>query len=99
ICMREQALREKNLQELNVHARKLGIVGAALLSKDDLIKKIIDFEENPDREITVAGVLDRLPDGFGFLRSEHFDYVSSPDDVYVSPSQVRRFGLRPGDFI
>lgn len=97
--MREQALREKNLQELNAHARKLGIVGAALLSKDDLIKKIIDFEENPDREIVVEGVLDRLPDGFGFLRSAQFDYVSSPDDVYVSPSQVRRFGLRPGDFI
>lgn len=97
--MREQALREKNLQELNVHARKLGIVGAALLSKDDLIKKIVDFEENPDREIVVEGVLDKLPDGFGFLRSMYFDYVSSPDDIYVSPSQVRRFGLRPGDTI
>lgn len=97
--MREQALREKNLQELNVHARKLGIVGAALLSKDELIKRIVDFEENPDREIRVEGVLDKLPDGFGFLRSAYFDYVSSPDDIYVSPSQVRRFGLRPGDFI
>lgn len=97
--MREQALREKNLQELNIHARKLGIVGTAFLSKEELIKKIVDFEENPEREIIVEGVLDKLAEGFGFLRSVNFDYVSSPDDIYVSPSQFRRFGLRPGDFI
>src|ERR1700761_4984182 len=98
-CMREQALREKNLQELHAQARKLGIVGAALLAKEELIRRIVDYEEHPDREILVEGVLDKLPDGFGFLRSANFDYVSSPDDIYVSPSQVRRFGLRAGDFI
>ncbi len=97
--MRDQALREKGLQELNNMARKLGIVGAGLLSKDELIKRIIDYEENPDREIIVEGILDRLADGFGFLRSAQFDYVSSPDDIYVSPSQIRRFGLRAGDLI
>lgn len=97
--MRDQALREKGLQELYVHARKLGILGATRLAKEELIRKIIDFEENPDRDIAVEGVLDKLPDGFGFLRSAQFDYMSSGDDIYVSPSQVRRFGLRAGDLI
>jgi len=98
-CMRDQALREKGLQELHSQARRLGIVGATFLSKEELIKRIVDYEENPEREIIVDGVLDKLPDGFGFLRSAQFDYVSSPDDIYVSPSQVRRFGLRAGDVI
>lgn len=97
--MRDQALREKGLQELNMLAKKLGIVGAGMLAKEDLIRRIIEFENNPDQEIIVEGVLDKLPDGFGFLRSAQFDYVSGPDDIYVSPSQIRRFSLRPGDQI
>jgi transcription termination factor Rho len=97
--MRDQALREKGMQDLYVHARKLGIVGAATMNKETLIQRIIELENNPDQEIVVSGVLDKLPDGFGFLRSAQFDYVTSPDDIYVSPSQVRRFGLRPGDVI
>ncbi len=56
-------------------------------------------EAHPDFEIEVEGVLEKLPDGFGFLRSAHYDYVSGPDDVYVSPSQIRRFNLRTGDTI
>jgi transcription termination factor Rho len=80
-------------------ARRLGIVGANLLSKDALIERIIDLEQNPDKEIPVIGVLEKLPDGFGFLRSARYDYVSSPDDIYVSPSQIRRLGLRSGDTI
>ncbi|MCL5876172.1 MAG: transcription termination factor Rho [Candidatus Dependentiae bacterium] len=88
-----------SLTELNLYARRLGIVGAVLMSKDELIKKIKFVEAHPDLEIEVEGVLEKLPDGFGFLRSSKFDYVSGPDDVYVSPSQIRRFNLRTGDTV
>ena len=97
--MRDQALRSMPLSDLLVLARKLGLVGASLLSKEELISRIIDLEQNPDKEIEVEGVLEKLPDGFGFLRSARFDYVSGPDDIYVSPSQIRRFNLRTGDTI
>ena len=95
---REQ-LEECSVQELNVHARRWGVIGASLMLHRELIERIIDQQLNPDREIEVNGVLEKLPDGFGFLRSAKFDYVSSPDDVYVSPSQIRRFGLRTGDTV
>ncbi len=97
--MREQALQKMSIADLLVLARKLGIVGATYLKKDTLISRIIDLEEHPDGEIEVRGVLEKLPDGFGFLRSAQADYVSGPDDIYVSPSQIRRFGLRTGDMI
>jgi transcription termination factor Rho len=94
-----RTLEEMSLVELNTQARRLGIIGAALMKKDELLAKIKYVELNPDVELSVSGVLERLPDGFGFLRSAHYDYVSGPDDVYVSPSQIRRFGLRTGDMI
>lgn len=97
--MRDQALRSMSLSDLYVLARKLGLVGASLMSKEEIISRIIDLEQNPDKEIEVEGVLEKLPDGFGFLRSAQFDYVSGPDDIYVSPSQIRRFNLRTGDTI
>ncbi len=97
--MRAQELKEMSLNDLHILAKKLGIVGATLLSKADLISKIIEFETNPDKEPEVEGVLEKLPDGFGFLRSARFDYVSGPDDIYVSPSQIRRFNLRTGDMV
>ena len=87
------------LADLHQLARKLGIVGASLMKKEELIAVIEDIQKNPDREMVVQGVLEKLPDGFGFLRSAQFDYVSSPDDIYVSPSQIRRFGLRTGDTV
>lgn len=90
---------EMSLVDLNVYARQLGIVGAALLSKSALITRIKYIEANPDVEIDICGVLEKLPDGFGFLRSAGYEYVSGPDDIYVSPSQVRRFNLRTGDMI
>jgi len=96
---RKIALETLSLTELNVYARRLGIVGAVLMSKDELVKKIKFVEAHPDIEIEVEGVLEKLPDGFGFLRSSKFDYVSGPDDVYVSPSQIRRFNLRTGDTV
>ncbi|MBY0110116.1 MAG: transcription termination factor Rho [Candidatus Babeliaceae bacterium] len=97
--MRDQALKEMSLVDLHAYARKLGIVGAGLMTKDVLVNKIVDLEQNPEKEIEVEGVLERLPDGFGFLRSGAYDYVSGPDDIYVSPSQIRRFYLRTGDII
>jgi len=97
--MREEALRNMSLQELYNLARKLGIMGASLMQKEELIGHIITMEQNPDQEVEVKGVLEKLPDGFGFLRSRQFDYMSGPDDIYVSPSQIRRFGLRTGDTV
>ncbi len=97
--MNEQELKEVGLNELQIQARKLGVVGSTLMSKDELAKQIVDLRQNPDKEIQVEGVLEKLPDGFGFLRSPRYDYVSGPDDIYVSPSQIRRFGLRTGDTV
>jgi transcription termination factor Rho len=97
--MKDKSLQEMSLQELQQRARKLGILGASLLRKDALRKTIQDVEEHPEGDLTVEGVLERLPDGFGFLRSPLFDYVSGPDDVYVSPSQIRRFSLKTGDTV
>jgi transcription termination factor Rho len=90
---------ERTLPELIPHARRLGIIGSSLMNKDELIEKIRYYEAHPDLEIEVEGVLEKLPDGFGFLRSSRFDYVSGPDDIYVSPSQIRRFGLKTGDTV
>lgn len=97
--MKEQELGQMSLADLNIVARRLGIIGATLMPKAVLINKIVEIEQNPNKELEVEGVLEKLPDGFGFLRSVRFDYVSGPDDVYVSPSQIRRFNLRTGDTV
>ncbi len=95
--MRDTAdLQKMSFIELNNYARKLGVVGASLLSKKDLVDIIDYVQKNPEMELKVEGVLEKLPDGFGFLRSFKHDYVSGPDDIYVSPSQIRRFNLRTG---
>jgi transcription termination factor Rho len=95
----KQDLTKLSLADLNHLARRLGLVGASLMSKETLIKNIKELQDNPDKELAVEGVLEKLPDGFGFLRSAQFDYISGPDDIYVSPSQIRRFGLRTGDVV
>ncbi len=94
-----QELEKMSLADLNQYARKLGVVGATLMSKQVLIQKIKELQDDPNKELEVEGVLEKLPDGFGFLRSAKFDYVSGPDDIYVSPSQIRRFGLKTGDTV
>jgi transcription termination factor Rho len=96
---RQVPLEELSIADLNLYSRRLGIVGAGLLSKAKLIERIQYIEQHPEVEIEVEGVLEKLPDGFGFLRSAFYDYVSGPDDVYVSPSQIRRFNLRTGDTV
>ena len=95
----KEQLEEMNVQELCSYARRFGVIGASLMSHRMLIQNILEMQSEPDKEIVIEGVLEKLPDGFGFLRSPRFDYVSSPDDVYVSPSQIRRFGLRTGDTV
>ncbi|HLJ30914.1 MAG TPA: transcription termination factor Rho [Candidatus Babeliales bacterium] len=95
----KRPLEDLSLAELVQYARRYGIMGAAITKKDELLKKVRYAEENPNAEMAVEGVLEKLPDGFGFLRSALYDYVSGPDDIYVSPSQIRRFGLRTGDTI
>lgn len=90
---------EMSLNDLNLYARRLGIVGAGLMRKQELLERIKYVEAHPDLELEVEGVLEKLPDGFGFLRSAKYDYASGPDDIYVSPSQIRRFNLRTGDVV
>lgn len=94
-----EELKKMTLIELASQARRLGIVGSSLMPKDELVRRIDYIQEHPDEEIEVEGVLEKLPDGFGFLRSQKYDYVSGPDDIYVSPSQIRRFNLRTGDIV
>ncbi len=94
-----QSVDEMSLMDLNVYARRLGVIGATLMNKEQLVNRIKYVEAHPEMELEVVGVLEKLPDGFGFLRSADFDYVSGPDDVYVSPSQIRRFNLRTGDTV
>jgi len=94
-----EELRLLSFAELNHIARRLGIIGSSLMRKEDLLHKILEVREHPEREEEVSGVLEKLPDGFGFLRSPRYDYISGPDDIYVSPSQIRRFGLKTGDTV
>lgn len=97
--MSKMSVDEMSLNDLNIYARRLGIVGAGLMRKQELVERIKYVEAHPDLELEVEGVLEKLPDGFGFLRSAKYDYASGPDDIYVSPSQIRRFNLRTGDVV
>jgi len=96
-------LKRKTITELNQILRDLNIEGSSGLRKQDLIYKILEAQTVKDRDgggtITGEGVLEILPDGFGFLRSPSYNYLPGPDDIYVSPSQIRRFDLRTGDTI
>lgn len=94
-----EELKQFSAADLHQQARRFGIIGASLLTKEALAAKILDYQANPEREIEVEGVLEKLPDGFGFSRSAQYDYISGPDDIYISPSQIRRFGLRTGDTV
>ncbi|MBM4330362.1 MAG: transcription termination factor Rho [Deltaproteobacteria bacterium] len=93
------ALKEKKISELNKLARQLNVEGASGMRKQDLIFAILQAQTEKNGLIYGAGVLETLPDGFGFLRSPDFNYLPGPDDIYVSPSQIRRFNLRTGDTI
>ena len=92
-------LKDMSIQNLNQVAKEMGIAGAAGLRKQELIFKILQTQAEKSGLIFSEGVLECLPDGFGFLRAPEYNYLPGPDDVYVSPSQIRRFDLRTGDTI
>ncbi len=92
-------LKDMSIQALNQIAKDLGVAGAAGLRKQELIFKILQTQAEKSGLIFSEGVLECLPDGFGFLRAPEYNYLPGPDDVYVSPSQIRRFDLRTGDTV
>lgn len=92
-------LKSKNIEELNKIASEAGVEGASNFRRQDLIFEILEATADNDGQIFGAGVLETLPDGFGFLRAPDYNYLPGPDDIYVSPAQIRRFGLRTGDTV
>jgi transcription termination factor Rho len=92
-------LKDMSIQKLNEIAKDLGVQGYAGLRKQELIFKILQVQAEKSGLIFSEGVLECLPDGFGFLRAPEYNYLPGPDDVYVSPSQIRRFDLRTGDTV
>ena len=92
-------LKDKSIVDLNAIAKEMGVQNAAGLRKQELIFKILQTQAEKSGLIFSEGVLECLPDGFGFLRAPEYNYLPGPDDVYVSPSQIRRFDLRTGDTV
>jgi transcription termination factor Rho len=92
-------LKDKNIKELMGMARQYGIDGTSTMRKQELIFAILQAQTEKNGLIYAEGVLETLPDGFGFLRAQNYNYLPGPDDIYVSPSQIRRFGLRTGDTV
>lgn len=92
-------LREKDIAELTTMAEELQIENPSNLKKHELIFAILKATAKDDKAIFGNGVLEILPDGFGFLRSPLYNYLPGADDIYVSPSQIRKFGLRKGDSV
>ena len=92
-------LKAMSIAELSKLAKDLNVNGMSGLKKQDLIFKILQAKTEKEGLIFGEGVLEILPDGFGFLRSPDYNYLPGPDDIYVSPSQIRRFNLRTGDTV
>src|SRR5512141_1335445 len=92
-------LKSKKIAELNQIAKELNILGYSDLRKQELIFKILEAHTEQGGLTFSRGVLEVLPDGYGFLRSGSYNYLPSPDDIYVSPSQIKKFGLRTGDTV
>ena len=97
--MNLQELKKKSPAELINEAEKLGIENPSTLRKQEILFAILKKLAEKNEQITGAGVLEVLQDGFGFLRAIESNYLPGPDDIYVSPSQIRRFGLRTGDSV
>jgi transcription termination factor Rho len=92
-------LKKKKINELNKIAKDLNVEGASGMRKQELIFAILQAQTEKNGLIFGEGVLEILPDGFGFLRSPDYNYLPGPDDIYISPSQIRRFNLRTGDTV
>jgi transcription termination factor Rho len=93
------SLKEMPVQSLAAMAREMAIDGAAGLKKHDLIFRILQARAERDGLLFAEGVMESMPDGYGFLRAPESNYLAGPDDIYVSPSQIRRFNLRTGDTV
>lgn len=94
-----ESLKSLKISELAQVAQELGIQGTSGLKKQELIFKILEEQTTQEGLIFSEGVLEVLPDGYGFLRSPNFNYLPGQDDIYVSPSQIKRFDLRTGDTV
>jgi transcription termination factor Rho len=92
-------MKAKSAAELLELATELGVEGASGMRKQELIFKVLETQTNKNGLIFARGVLEILPEGYGFLRSPDYNYLPGPDDIYVSPSQIKRFDLRTGDTI
>ncbi|MBI5642800.1 MAG: transcription termination factor Rho [Deltaproteobacteria bacterium] len=97
--MNLKELKEKKINELTTLAKKYNIESATSMRKQDLIFALLQSQSEQNGLIYGEGVLETLPDGFGFLRAPDYNYLPGPDDIYVSPSQIRRFNLRTGDIV
>ena len=97
--MNLQELKQKNPADLILEAEKLGIENPSTLRKQEILFAILKKLAEKNEQISASGVLEVLQDGFGFLRAIESNYLPGPDDIYVSPSQIRRFGLRTGDTV
>ena len=97
--MHLQELKTKSPKELLEFAESLEIENAGSMRRQDLLFSVLKQLAENDEVITGSGVLEALQDGFGFLRSPEANYLPGPDDIYVSPSQIRRFGLRTGETV
>jgi len=97
--MNLKELKAKKISELTTMAKHLGLEGASGMRKQELIFSLLQAEIEKNGSIYGEGVLETLSDGFGFLRAPDYNYLPGPDDIYVSPSQIRRFNLRTGDTV
>jgi transcription termination factor Rho len=94
-----ESLKDKKITELTDIAQKLNVSNFSGLKKQELIFRILEEQTAQEGLIFSKGVLEILPDGYGFLRSQNYSYLPGPDDIYISPSQIKRFGLRTGDTV
>ena len=92
-------LKDLNIKALNEISKELEIVGSTGMRKQELIFQILKAQTERSGLIFSEGVLETLPDGFGFLRAPEYNYLPGPDDIYVSPSQIRKFDLHTGDTV
>jgi len=92
-------LKDASIQKLTQIAKDLNVAGATGMRKQDLIFQILKAQTEQSGFLFSEGVLEVLPDGFGFLRAPDYNYLPGPDDIYVSPSQIRKFDLQTGDTV
>ncbi len=97
--MNIEEIKRLPISELTSMAKDLNVAGASGMRRQDLIFAILQTQAEKNESITGTGVLEILPDSFGFLRAVDYNYLPSPDDIYISPSQIRRFSLRTGDTV